>query len=75
MKSVMWPLGCGVLQVSLAQVINPDAPCGSQPQQLSVLLVKQLTRMEIGVSAFSKAQAPMNTYQSPAVLVATEQAG
>ena len=47
MKSVMWPLRRGVLQASQAQAIHPDAPCGSQPQQLSVLLVKQLTRMGI----------------------------
>lgn len=39
MKSVIWPLRCGVLQASQTQAIHPDAPCGSQPQQLSVLLV------------------------------------
>lgn len=30
---------------------------------------QQLTRMGIGVPGFSKAQAPMSAYQSPAVLV------
>jgi len=40
MKSVIWPLRCGVLQASQTQAIHPDAPCGSQPQQLSDLLVK-----------------------------------
>ena len=41
MKSVMWPLRFGVLQASQTQAIHPDTPCGSQPQQLSVLLEDQ----------------------------------
>ena len=40
MKSVMWPLRCGVLQASQTQAIHSDAPCGSQPQQFLVLLVR-----------------------------------